>query len=62
MVAIAAHQMMVNDAMMMDDGYGQWGNDGRAVVVHHNSGVTFLYILIGIVIVVVIIVVISRFL
>jgi hypothetical protein len=61
-MALTAHQMVVNDMAMMEAGYGRWGQDGRPVDVHHNSGVTFLYILIGIVIVVVIIVVISRFL
>jgi hypothetical protein len=55
MVALAANQMMVNDAMMMEAGYGQWDNTGRPIVVHSHGfliGISslILVIIIGVII------------
>jgi hypothetical protein len=49
--------MMVNDAMLMNAGYGHWGADGRPVVVHSHSGAAVLMWIVGICIVIVIVVV-----
>ena len=55
-MAVAAHQMMVNDAMMMNSGYGHWDNRGRPVVVHSNGALIVYFVLMGIIVVVVVVV------
>jgi hypothetical protein len=51
MVALAANQMMVDNAMMRQSGYGQWDDSGRPVIVHRSSpaSAVALVIIIGIV-------------
>jgi len=52
MVALAANQMMVNNSMMRESGYGQWGDDGRPVIVHDSSpvtGIVYILIILGVV-------------
>lgn len=51
MVALAANQMMVDNAMMRQSGYGQWDDSGRPVIVHESSpaSAVALVIIIGVV-------------
>jgi len=62
MVALTAHQMIVNDAMMMNDGYGQWDSSGRPVIVHTGTsrGLIILFVIIGFVFIMVVILKISK--
>jgi hypothetical protein len=50
MVALAANQMMVDNAMMRQSGYGQWDDSGRSVVVHEpssSSAIVLVLVILG---------------
>jgi hypothetical protein len=51
MVALAANQMMVDNAMMRQSGYDQWDDSGRPIIVHESSpaSAVALVIIIGVV-------------
>jgi hypothetical protein len=51
MVALAANQMMVNNSMMRESGYGQWDDSGRPIIVHESNPASAiaLVIIIGVV-------------
>jgi hypothetical protein len=59
MVALAANQMMVNNSMMRESGYGQWDDSGRPIIVHESNPVTaliYFILIVGAVVLVVFIV------
>lgn len=58
MVALAAHQMMVDDMRMMQAGYGQWDSTGRPVVHRYSAGTEV--IVIGIIVLLIIVGVIAA--
>jgi hypothetical protein len=55
-MALAVNQMIVNDAMMAESGYGRWGHDGRPVQTS-GAGIVLLWFFGFLVIVTVIVIV-----
>lgn len=59
--ALAAHHMMVNDAMLMNYGYGSYGVNGQPIMISTGASVvTILFWIIGSIVLLVIIIVIIK--